>query len=101
MSQSGNDAQRRVDFHMRFNKHVSAAVRDNMPSNTEEPVVGLTFWMKDKVNTKFIRLNKSFVVDEAKFKKIVEILNDGLSKPVNVEYILPQKERKDKKDKKE
>lgn len=93
--QQNEDKQKqrqRIDFHKRFNLHASTAIRNNMPANKDEPVVGLTFWMKDRVETKRIWLNKSFAgFTEDQFNRVVAILNEGLEKPIEVPFKRPEK----------
>ena len=89
------DSRKRRDFHDRFNLHASTAIRNNMPEDKDAPVVGLTFWMKDRVATKRVWLNKSFAgFTEDQFNRVVAILNEGLEKPVEVPFKRPEREQK-------
>lgn len=86
------DSKSTFDFHKRFNLHASTAIRNADPKDASAPIVGLTFWMKDKVQTKRIWLNKSFAcITEDQFNRIVQILNEGKDHKIEVPYMRPKK----------
>ena len=87
------DSKKVYDFHKRFNLHASTAIRNAKPEDASAPIVGLTFWMKDKVQTKRIWLNKSFAcITQDQFDRIVAILNEGKDPKVEVPFMRPKKE---------